>query len=174
MEICYEHVGLIAWWYDLGAQAQVACMAAAVALLIYALNRWHARSDLLARRKALHAIARGYVEGTLHTAKVIEITAFDNMYDTEGAASLLAIFRIEMTERLVELQLQLVSVARHGDEAITEFIEACRNYDKAVMSLRSDIETMTAKVRESAVEDARRKLLKLLALRPKVKAALAR
>src|SRR5688572_2543070 len=108
-------------------------IAAFVAVFVYSMNRWHARRDLNAKRSVLRAMLFKHIERALLQAFAMQQPSICARHLTPRRIFDLArvgVYSILGTDRLLELQCELLRVADYGDDAIAVFLEALHIYQK--------------------------------------------
>jgi hypothetical protein len=104
-------------------------IAAFVAVGLFAMTRWYARRDLRAKRRVLRVMLIGHIRDALYYAHGLqnEFTS-QNPAQAFGTAHFAkrGMYELPGTERLLDLQGELIGSADHGDEIVAEFIEKCR------------------------------------------------
>jgi hypothetical protein len=139
MEVCYQYNGIghvimeltpsdwAAWFSAIGT-----VLAAVGAFIIYKRTRSDAKTDIIARRRVLHAMLREHVvaAATFVSEGLDRVGRIDTDIDRSNLHLYMIGFELPDADRLMELQTDLIAFGEEGDEKIAAFIEACRQYHK--------------------------------------------
>jgi hypothetical protein len=114
-------------------------IAAFVAVGVFVVSRWYARGDLRAKRRVLRVMLVEHIKDALYFAEAMrdefKLPALPEFTSHAPNWAQRGIYEMAGSDRLFELQGDLVAVADHGDETVAEFIEACRRFRRRIDEL---------------------------------------
>jgi hypothetical protein len=147
-------------------------VAAVTAAVIYWKNRQNQKEDLAMRRTILHRMLLSNLRPEIKKLQW-HLKAFDDLESDENRFKIFAVSTAVMhprsVERLAELQDELVTLGRKGDEKIAEFIEVYRSFDLELKNLeygvgegKGDKSDLVFKLWSGRIEAAARKAFETL------------